>query len=98
MLTITPTAAELLTKTRTQKGAPEDHGVRFYTASEDGSDRARLAFAFVEAPKDDDTVIDAKAIEAYVAPEVDRLIGDATVDTRQQGDEVGLVVRRTAQS
>jgi Fe-S cluster assembly iron-binding protein IscA len=99
MLTITPTAADILTKTRSDKGAPEGYGVRFYTTTvEEDSGRARLAFAFVDAPKEDDTVLDDTGIEAYVAPEVDRLIGDVTVDARQQGEEMGLVVRRAAQS
>lgn len=98
MLTITQPAADILTKTRTQKGAPDAYGVRFYATEEDGSGRARLAFAFVDAPKANDTVIDGASIDAYVAPDVDRLIGDVTVDARQQGSEMGLVVRRSIES
>ena len=99
MLTITPTAADILTRTRSAKGAPEGYGVRFYTTTvEEDSGRARLAFAFVDAPKENDTILDGAAIDAYVSPDVDRLIGDVTVDARQQGEEMGLVVRRAAQS
>ncbi len=98
MLTITPPAADILTKARTQKGAPDAYGVRFYATEEDGSGRARLAFAFVESPKEQDTVIDGAVIDAYVAPDVDRLIGDVTVDVKQEGGQMGLVVRRSTQS
>ncbi len=98
MLTITPTAMHVLTQTRVQKGAPEDYGVRFYTTSAEGADGARLAFAFVDAPKADDTALADTTIDAWVAPDVERLIGDVTVDARQQGDQMGLVVRRSSQS
>lgn len=93
MLTITPTAADVLTRTRTEKGAPDDYAVRFHTAEEDSSGQPRLAFTFVDSPGDDDTVIDGEVIDAYVAPEVDRLVGDATVDTEKMGDQIGLVIR-----
>lgn len=98
MFTITPTAMDILSQTRIQKGAPESYGVRFYATTQEGSDAARLAFAFVDAPQQDDTVIDGASIDAWVAPEVERVIGDVTVDARQQGDQMGLVVRRSAQS
>ena len=98
MLTITPPAADILAKTRTRKGAPSDHGVRFYATKEEESGRARLAFKFVAAPREGDTVLDGAAIEAYVGPDVDSLIGDVTVDVKDKGDETGLVVRRHRQS
>lgn len=97
MLTITPPAADVLAKTRARKGAPSDHAVRFYAAKEE-SGRTRLAFKFVAAPREGDTVLDGAAIEAYVGPDVDRLIGDVTVDVKDKGDETGLVVRRHKQS
>jgi Fe-S cluster assembly iron-binding protein IscA len=98
MLTITPPAADILAKARARKGAPSDHGVRFYATKEEETGRARLAFKFVAAPKEGDTVLDDAAIEAYVGPDVDRLIGDVTVDVKAEGDEPGLVVRRHKQS
>jgi Fe-S cluster assembly iron-binding protein IscA len=98
MLTITPTAADILTRARSQNGAPDDYGVRFHTAEDDGSGQARLAFTFVESPGNEDTIIDADVIDAYVAPDVERLIGDVTVDVETMGDQVGLVVRPTTPS
>lgn len=96
MLTITPTAATILSKARTEKGAPADYGVRFYaTTSNESPERARLAFKFVPTPGADDTVIDEQGIDAYVAPEVDQLIGDVVVDARDHDGRMNLVVRRT---
>jgi len=97
MLTITETAATVLNETRKEKGAPAEYGVRFFTKDPNGSGRARLAFRFVESPQADDTVLPEAPIEAYVAPDVERLVGDATVDTKQDGDHTSLVVKRAQQ-
>ncbi len=94
MLTITPTAAGVLNEARTDKGAPDDFGVRFFATTPQESDSARLAFKFVDSPQDGDTVLADSPIEAYVAPDVERLIGDVTVDTRDNGGDLGLVVKR----
>jgi Fe-S cluster assembly iron-binding protein IscA len=94
MLTITPTATTVLTEARTDKGAPDDFGVRFYATRTDDSDRARLAFKFVASPGEEDTVLDDAGIQAYVAPEVEQLIGDVTIDALQKDGSMGLVVKR----
>ncbi len=95
MLIITPTAATILTKTRAEKGAPDDYGVRFYTTeTEESPERTRLAFKFVQSPGADDTIIDESGINAYVAPDVDQLIGDVVVDGRESDGRMNLVVKR----
>lgn len=96
MLTITPTATTVLTEARTDKGAPDDFGVRFYATRTDDSDRARLAFKFVGSPGEGDTVLDDAGIRAYVAPEVEQLIGDVVVDARRNDGGMGLVVKRSS--
>lgn len=96
MLTITPTAATVLTKARTDKGAPDDFGVRFFATEAPESGRAGLAYKFVESPRSDDTILDETAIAAYVAPEVDELIGDVTIDAVPEDGRMELVVRRTS--
>jgi Fe-S cluster assembly iron-binding protein IscA len=97
MLTITPTAATILTKARKEKGAPADYGVRFYaTTTEESSERARLAFKFVPTPGADDTIIDETEIDAYVAPEVDELIGDVVIDARDHDGQMDLVAKRAS--
>lgn len=94
MLTITPTAASVLDRTRTEKGAPGDFGVRFFTTKPEETEGARLAFKFVASPQAGDVILDDSPIQAYVASDVDALIGDATVDTKENGGDLGLVVRR----
>ncbi|MEX1336098.1 MAG: hypothetical protein AB1Z66_12435 [Candidatus Limnocylindrales bacterium] len=95
MLTITPTAADVLNRARTEKGAPDDSAVRFFATEAVDAEGARLAFKFVESPQAGDTVLTESPIEACVAADVDELIGDATIDTRTTDGDVGLVVRRT---
>lgn len=97
MLTITPTAADVLDRARTAKGAPDGSAVRFYTTQAADNDRARLAFKFVESPQAGDMILEESPIEAYVASDVADLIGDATIDTKTTDGDVGLVVRRTEQ-
>ncbi len=97
MLTITPAATEALVKARSEKGAPEGFGVRFFASEEAGSDRARLAFKFVESAKPEDIVLVGLGIDACVAPEVETLIGDVTIDAESQNGRSGLIVRRAPQ-
>jgi Fe-S cluster assembly iron-binding protein IscA len=94
MLTITPMAETALTNARAEKGAPDDYGVRFFTTKKPESDKARLAFKFVDAPQPDDTVITDGRIEAYVAPEVSEVLGDVVVDATAEGGLGDLVLRR----
>jgi Fe-S cluster assembly iron-binding protein IscA len=94
MLTITPMAETALTNARTEKGAPDDYGVRFFATTEPESEKARLAFKFVESPQPDDTVMSDGSIEAYVAPEVNEVMGDIIVDAVAEGGVSDLVLRR----
>ena len=97
MLTITPTAETILARARTEKDAPAEYAIRFYATRTDDSDRSRLAFKFVAQPNEDDAVISETDIAAYVAPEVEELIGDVVIDGREKGGRMNLVVRRSPQ-
>jgi len=96
MLTMTPTAASALTKARSDTGAPSTYGVRFFASSPTPTQGARLAFEFVESPQPDDSITNESGLQAFVAPEVDELIGDATVDVETNGRHSELVLRREA--
>jgi len=98
MLTMTPTAASALSKARSDTGVPGTYGVRFFATSPTPSQAARLAFEFVESAQPDDTVTNESGLQAFVAPEVDELIGDATVDVETSGGQSELVVRRNARN
>jgi Fe-S cluster assembly iron-binding protein IscA len=97
MLDMTPAAATALTKARKEKGAPDGFGVRFFATEAVDSDRARLAFRFVESAQPDDIVLDDQGIDACVAPEVETLVGDVTIDAEQRDGRMELVVRRISQ-
>lgn len=94
MLTMTATAASVLSNARSDKGAPGDYGVRFFTAQGQTSEKPRVAFDFVEAPEPNDSVTNESGLKTYVAPEVDELMGDVVVDVETVNQEAELVLRR----
>jgi Fe-S cluster assembly iron-binding protein IscA len=93
MLTLTPAAAAALSVARTQAGAPESHGVRFFAPADAPSDAVRLSLDFVESPEPDDAVSEEAGLMTYVAPEVDGIVGDAVVDVETDGQQSSLVIR-----
>lgn len=94
MLKLTDGAAQVLTTARADLGAPDTHGVRFYTPGEDapGEGQARLAFDFVAGPGENDTVDEVSGLKTFVAPEVNDALGNATIDVEQSGDQARLVL------
>ncbi len=97
MLKLTDGAAKVLTNARADLGAPDTHGVRFYTPGEDAAQggQARLAFDFVAEPSEHDAVDEVSGLKTYVAPEVNDIVGDATIDVEQSGDQARLVLHPT---
>jgi hypothetical protein len=95
MLKVSSNAAAALAAARSDQGAPDTHGVRFFTSpSVETPDQTRLAFDFVPSPQPDDAVAEHSGLSTYVAPDFEAAVGDATVDTEQVGNEVHLVLRR----
>jgi Fe-S cluster assembly iron-binding protein IscA len=94
MLTLTPTAAMALKRARSQAGAPSNYGVRFFASAPLTSQTARLTLDFVESPEPADAVTEEDGLKAYVAPEVEQLVGDAVVDVETAGQQANLVLRR----
>jgi Fe-S cluster assembly iron-binding protein IscA len=94
MLKVTDGAAKVLTTARSDLGAPESHGVRFFTPGPDAEGKqARLAFDFVDGPAANDKVSEVAGLKLFVAPEVDKSLGDATIDVEQSGDQARLVLQ-----
>lgn len=94
MLKVTDGAAKVLTSARSDIGAPETHGVRFFTPGPDASGKqARLAFDFVAGPAANDKVSEVSGLKTFVAPEVDSSVGDAVIDVEQAGDQAQLVLK-----
>jgi Fe-S cluster assembly iron-binding protein IscA len=94
MLKLTDGAAKVLTSARSDLGAPDSHGVRFFTPGPDANGKqARLAFDFVDGPAANDKVSEVAGLKMFVAPEVDKSLGEATIDVEQAGDQARLVLQ-----
>lgn len=93
MFKLTPAAEAVLSDVREQAGKPSDYGVRFF-ASGGAAEPSKLAFDFVAAPNPGDVVDEDATLTTIVAPEVERMVGDAVVDVQHLGDQASLVLRR----
>lgn len=97
MLKVTDGAAKALTAARSTTGAPDTHGVRFYSAPSDApSGQTRLAFDFVAEPAPDDAVSEVSGLKTYVEPTAGEAFGDATIDVEQTASGTRLVVQPSA--
>ena len=94
MLTMTQAAAAALTATRADVGAPDTYGVRFTASPAQDGQGTRISFEFVPGPGPDDGQSEADGLQAYTAPEVTAIIGDAVVDLEPTNDGARLVMRR----
>jgi hypothetical protein len=87
---LTPTATTAMLDARTEVGAPDDWGIRFFA----GLDGPRaIEFDFVAAPEADDVLGGSGKLRTYVEAAVHREIGDATVDFVDSDGTAELVIR-----
>ncbi len=96
MLKMTPAAATALAAARSEIGAPDTYGVRFFASTDQTGGRSRFGFDFVSRPEPNDAVTEESGLKAYVSPEVTSLVGEATVDVEKSDDGARLVLRRPA--
>lgn len=89
MLTLTETAAAVLTDSRSQQGIPEDTMLR---VSAEGPDQQSLSLGFVEEPAPGDQTGTAHGLDICVAPEVAEVLDDAQIDVQTIGDDAQLVI------
>lgn len=94
MLRMTTAAADALTATRTDAGAPDTYGVRFTATAAQEGQGTRIGFEFVPSPQPNDGETEESGLKAYTSPEVAAIVGDAVVDVEQAGDGARLVMRR----
>ena len=90
MFSLTPTAKTAMMAARTDVGAPDDYGIRFF-ARVDG--RPDITFDFVAAPEPDDVLGGSSKLRTYVDAAIHRTIGDATVDFHELDGVPELVIR-----
>jgi Fe-S cluster assembly iron-binding protein IscA len=88
MLQITPQAEQRLLELRTQRGLDAKHGVRFLVNS--GS----VGLTFADAPMPDDRLVEGTQMPIYVAHGATAALDDALIDTKPDGADTALVIRR----
>jgi Fe-S cluster assembly iron-binding protein IscA len=87
---LTPAAAAAMTDARTQVGAPDEWGIRFFAR---GDGRPGITFDFVAAPEPDDSLGGSSKMRTYVDAAIHRQYGDATVDYDRAHGSAELVIR-----
>ena len=90
MFSLTPAAATAMIDARSEVGAPDEWGIRFFVPT-DGS--TGITFDFVAAPEPDDVLGGSGKLRTYVEAAVHREIGDATVDFVDADGTTELVIR-----
>ena len=92
LLTLTPTAASMLTNARdSQDEIPNDATLRVAASNADGQP-GTISIGFVDQPFDGDQAGDAHGLSYCVAPDVAEQLDGAAIDVQQEGGEARLVV------
>ncbi|MEQ8439525.1 MAG: hypothetical protein RIB65_18690 [Ilumatobacter fluminis] len=92
LLTLTPTAASMLTNAReSQDGIPNDAMLRV-AGSADAGQPGTISIGFVDQPLDGDQSGDAHGLSYCVAPEVAEQLDGAAIDVQSADGEARLVV------
>jgi Fe-S cluster assembly iron-binding protein IscA len=90
MFMLTPAAAAAMSDARSEVGAPDDWGIRFFARPDGSSD---ITFDFVAAPEPDDIAGGSSKLRTYVEAGIHREYGDATVDYVDSDGAAELVIR-----
>ncbi|MCU1644156.1 MAG: hypothetical protein JWN03_4431 [Nocardia sp.] len=94
MLTLTPTAIEVVRTITHAEGMPEDAGLRIFTA--DGSTTLQLAVAAV--PAEQDQVLTAEGSRLFLDQQAAAFLNDKVLDTGQDPNgEGGFVISQQNQ-
>lgn len=93
MLTLSPTAATVLTNARTEQGIPEEATLRIAAApAAENGQQGGISLGFVDQPMDGDEQGEAHGLSICVAPEIAPALADQRIDIHQDGDEAQLVL------
>ncbi|MDW3213242.1 MAG: hypothetical protein R8G01_04535 [Ilumatobacteraceae bacterium] len=92
MLTLSPTAANALTETKTRQNIPDDASLRVASAPAPDGQQGGITLGFVDEPMAGDQVGEAHGLTICVAPEIADDLDGAQIDLQQQGAEAQLVV------
>lgn len=92
MITLTPTAASMLSNAREQQEEiPNDATLRIAPSTADAQPGS-ISLGFVDDPFDGDQTAETEGLAYCVAPEVAEQLDGATIDVQRDGEEVRLVV------
>ena len=91
MLTLTPTAAEVV-RTLVDQSSPDSGGLRI-AASEDGLEGVALELSLVGEPEALDETIEQSGATVYLDPEAAELLDDKLLDAQVAEDHVTFVLR-----
>jgi len=92
MLTLTPTAASVLTETKTRQGIPDDASLRVASAPTTNGEQPGITLGFVDTPQEGDQIGEAHGLAVCVAPDVAEALDGAQIDVQQEGDDAQLVI------
>ena len=87
---LTPAAVTAMIDARSEVGAPDEWGIRFFARTDGASG---ITFDFVSAPEPDDVLGGSSKLRTYVEAGLHRAYGDATVDYDDGDGTAELVIR-----
>jgi iron-sulfur cluster assembly protein len=92
VLTLTPTAAEVVRTLVDQSESPESGGLRI-AASEDGVEGVELELSLVGKPEPADATVEQEGATVYLDPGAAELLDDKLLDAQVADDHVTFVLR-----
>ncbi|WP_327145456.1 hypothetical protein [Nocardia sp. NBC_01327] len=94
MLTLTPTAIEVVRTLTHAEGMPEEAGLRIFTAD----DSATLQLAVAPVPAEQDQVVTAEGSRVFLDQQAAAFLDDKVLDTGQDPNgEGGFVISQQGQ-
>jgi iron-sulfur cluster assembly protein len=93
VLTLTPTAAEVVRTLVEQSPAPESGGLRIAASTDDGGESVELELALVEEPEALDETVEQEGATVYLDPEAAELLDDKLLDAQVAEDHVTFMLR-----
>lgn len=93
MLTLTPTAAEVVRTLVDQSPAPQSGGLRIAASTDAAGQSVELELALVEEPEALDETIEQEGATVYLDPEAAELLEDKLLDAQVAEDHVTFMLR-----
>jgi iron-sulfur cluster assembly protein len=93
VLTLTPSAAEIVRTLVEQSAAPDSGGLRIAASAEVGGESVALELALVEEPEALDETIEQEGATVYLDPEAAELLDDKLLDAQVAEDHVTFMLR-----